>query len=322
MKPLLKLTACSLLVWIIIWSCKKEKTEPISHYHPPVANAGTDQTITLPNNSVKLDGSRSADPDNNIAVYQWAKISGPATYNITNASEMITEVNNLVEGWYQFELTVKDQIGLRSKDTVSIVVLVYGSLISTSFTEEFDTVYNLESKGWVKKDNSAGITANWVQGRRGVDKAGVWYGFPAYSFTNSQDEFVYASIATGYYPASNYAISSWLITPILSIKNGDKFSFYSRSDSGVYNDRLQVLMNASPIINVETNYSSVGNFTIKLLDINEAQVANGYPKVWTKYEYIFSGISSQINTRIAFRYFVPIYKAKGIGIDLFKFEKF
>lgn len=37
---------------------------------PPVANAGPDQTITLPTNTVNLNGNSSTDPDNNIAYYQ------------------------------------------------------------------------------------------------------------------------------------------------------------------------------------------------------------------------------------------------------------
>jgi len=39
---------------------------------PPIANAGADQTITLPTNIVNLDGSASTDPDNKrIRGMQW-----------------------------------------------------------------------------------------------------------------------------------------------------------------------------------------------------------------------------------------------------------
>ncbi len=46
--------------------------------HPPVACAGSDRTITLPTDTVTLDGSCSTDPDNNIVSYAWTKITGPA----------------------------------------------------------------------------------------------------------------------------------------------------------------------------------------------------------------------------------------------------
>jgi len=91
--------------------------------HPPFANAGADQTITLPVNSITVDGSASTDPDNNITTYQWTKISGPASSHIINANVVQTQVTNLIEGIYQFELKVTDAGGLFSKDTVQINIL-------------------------------------------------------------------------------------------------------------------------------------------------------------------------------------------------------
>ena len=89
---------------------------------PPVANAGVDQTITLPTNTIILNGSASTDPDNNINSYLWTKISGPSSFNITNPNIVQTQVTNLVEGVYQFELKVADAGGLFSKDTMQVNV--------------------------------------------------------------------------------------------------------------------------------------------------------------------------------------------------------
>ena len=91
--------------------------------HPPIANAGHDTTITLPDNVVNLDGSGSTDPDNNISTYLWSKISGPSSFNIPNANAVQTQVTNLAQGVYQFELKVTDANGLPSKDTVRVTVL-------------------------------------------------------------------------------------------------------------------------------------------------------------------------------------------------------
>ena len=90
---------------------------------PPVVNAGVDQTITLPTNTVNLDGSASTDPDNNITSYLWTKISGPSSTNISNANAIQTQVTSLVEGVYQFELKVTDAGGLLDRDTVKVFVL-------------------------------------------------------------------------------------------------------------------------------------------------------------------------------------------------------
>jgi Tol biopolymer transport system component len=89
---------------------------------PPVANAGVDQIITLPINSVAIDASGSTDPDNNITTYQWTKISGPGLFNIGNANTVTAQVTNLVEGTYGFELKVTDAGGLLDRDTVQVSV--------------------------------------------------------------------------------------------------------------------------------------------------------------------------------------------------------
>jgi hypothetical protein len=97
-----------------------DPTQP--NNHPPVANAGADKTITLPTNTVTLDGSASTDPDNNIVSYAWTKISGPSSFNITNTNAVQTAITNLVQGIYQFELKVTDAGLLFSKDTMQVIV--------------------------------------------------------------------------------------------------------------------------------------------------------------------------------------------------------
>jgi len=90
--------------------------------HPPIANAGHDTTITLPAITVNLDGRESADPENNITSYTWIKISGPSSFNIINTNTVQTQVTNLIEGVYRFELKVTDASGLFSKDTMQVSV--------------------------------------------------------------------------------------------------------------------------------------------------------------------------------------------------------
>ncbi|HEX6170451.1 MAG TPA: PKD domain-containing protein, partial [Chitinophagaceae bacterium] len=90
--------------------------------HPPIANAGVDQTVTLPTNTINLDGSGSSDPDNNITIYAWTKISGPSSFNLINSNAVQTQLTNLLQGIYQFELKVTDAGGLFSKDTMQLTV--------------------------------------------------------------------------------------------------------------------------------------------------------------------------------------------------------
>lgn len=58
------------------------KDAKIINNKPPIAVAGPDQVITLPTDSVLLDGRTSSDPDGTISNYLWTKISGPSSFNI------------------------------------------------------------------------------------------------------------------------------------------------------------------------------------------------------------------------------------------------
>ena len=88
---------------------------------PPVANAGSDQIITLPVNTITLSGSGS-DADGTVASYMWTQISGPSGYNIVNANSPFTDVSGLVEGIYQFELEVTDNNGATGTDIIQVTV--------------------------------------------------------------------------------------------------------------------------------------------------------------------------------------------------------
>jgi hypothetical protein len=196
--------------------------------------------------------------------------------------------------------------------------------VTASYTEEFADVPLLTTKGWAIGEYSQADTfgtTSWIQGDFGSILKGdtTFYGFSAYSTTGSVFEYIYS-----YDPwtDSSLSISSWLLTPVLSVKNGDKISFYTRGDTtGVFTDRMQVLLNKKASLYIGHDLNSVGDFTTVLDDINPSQTPGGYPTSWTKYEYVLSGLSGQMNIRIAFRHYVINPKnARGIGIDQFKFE--
>jgi len=117
---LIKITSCKKIEPGTVAIVTPPPPPPVNR--PPIANAGADQIITLPNSTATLDASGSTDPDINITSYAWTKISGPSSFNIANATAVQTQVNNLVQGDYKFELTVTDAAGLFSKATVQIIV--------------------------------------------------------------------------------------------------------------------------------------------------------------------------------------------------------
>jgi hypothetical protein len=90
---------------------------------PPIANAGPNQQITAPANSVTLNGSGSNDPDGTITMYCWATVSGPGSVTISNSNTATPSVVGLTAGGYIFELIVTDNKGATSKDQVAVTVL-------------------------------------------------------------------------------------------------------------------------------------------------------------------------------------------------------
>lgn len=88
----------------------------------PTANAGTDQALTLPTNSIALAGSGN-DTDGSITGYTWIKVSGPAAV-LTNTNTSTLTVNGMVQGTYVFSLTVTDNSSATANDLVIVTVSV------------------------------------------------------------------------------------------------------------------------------------------------------------------------------------------------------
>ncbi len=89
----------------------------------PTANAGADQTISLPTNLVNLSGTGSDDglPSGSALTYVWSQITGPGTVTFGNANTAATSASFSTNGTYVLRLTVSDS-SLTGTDDVTIVV--------------------------------------------------------------------------------------------------------------------------------------------------------------------------------------------------------
>lgn len=196
-------------------------------------------------------------------------------------------------------------------------------VVSKSYKESFDTVGNIAKKGWVIINNSdpVGPTA-WRQGRfeYGGKLGDEVVGFPAYSGTFSQNEYVSVDMNCG---AGAAMLSAWLISPPTDMKEGDEFTFYTRT-KGDYADRMQVWLNTNTSnANPGKGATTTGDFTVKLLDLNES-MGTDYPIEWTKFTITLGGFAGTVKGRIAFRYFIEDGGPGGsygdqVGIDDFEF---
>ena len=95
---------------------------PPSGNGQPVAVTGSNQTITLPSNTVFLQGSGSyVQGGGTITGYAWSQVSGPNTATIQTLSSTNIQASNLIGGTYVFKLTVTSAGGSNSAN-VTITV--------------------------------------------------------------------------------------------------------------------------------------------------------------------------------------------------------
>lgn len=88
----------------------------------PAANAGTDQTVKS-GDTVTLDGSASYDPDFGIPLYSWRQTEGPSMDFSSTAVQPSFKAPGVDEQTVlTFELTVTDNSGKTSSDTVDVTV--------------------------------------------------------------------------------------------------------------------------------------------------------------------------------------------------------
>ena len=185
-----------------------------------------------------------------------------------------------------------------------------GASAQTLLSEGFNDITTLPGAGWVQTNNSAPLGATgWFQGNDVV--------FPAQSGAAT------SYIGANFNNASGAGtISDWLITPVLSLSNGETISFYTRTtDAPTFADRLELrLSTAGTSSSVGSTATSVGDFTSLLLTVNPNLTTTGYPATFTQFTATITGLSGPATGRFAFRYFVTDAGPDGnnsdyIGID-------
>lgn len=104
-----------------IWEIKVNNGTSQEINNAPVANAGNDKIIILPENSVDISASQSSDPENDQLTFNWWQLNGPSQVVITNEKTVNATVSDLVEGKYCFVVTVSDNQA-SSSDLVYVTV--------------------------------------------------------------------------------------------------------------------------------------------------------------------------------------------------------
>lgn len=135
----------------------------------PTVSAGADKTLTLPTNSVYIQGSAS-DSDG-IASYQWAKVSG-GTSSLSGQATSKLRAYNLLAGTYIFRLTVKDTKGNSKYDDVKVIVQGSTSTSTTNLAPVANAGANkslilptnsVKLSGYGKDSDGSIVSYKWTQ---------------------------------------------------------------------------------------------------------------------------------------------------------------
>lgn len=224
-------------MWDWLLSQSKSGATPPPANKAPVANAGGNKTLTLPNNSINLVGSGS-DADGTIASFQWTKVSGPNA-TMTDANKSTLKLTNLVEGSYKFKLTITDNKGAKGSGEANVNVLPNVSTPPTT------------------------------------NKNGLLYSYYEGSFNNLPDFSKLNSVSSGYVNTFDLSIRkkndnfAVVFEGKIDIATSGNYTFYTNSDDGskLYINNKEVVNNDGLHGNIEKSGSvslSVGQHEIKV----------------------------------------------------------
>jgi hypothetical protein len=207
---------------------------------------------------------------------------------------------------------------------LTLSLCISGSVLAQNlYSQDFEDVpAMLSSGGWTQQNNSIPLGFEIWHNEDGNGLAIDAYNGTPFSCA------VASFLSTDSSGSGN--ISNWLITPTLNLNNGDVVSFYTTSyNNSFYPDRLQLRLNTHNTTYVGAADTSVGDFTILLLDINSGLNADTseYPEdYWGQFTVTISGLSGPTDCALAFRYFVNDGGVTGtnsstIGIDAFSVDR-
>lgn len=191
---------------------------------------------------------------------------------------------------------------------VTIFVASFTANAQILLDEGFEDVALLLTQDYIEVNASDDPNNGWLQGPGNS--------FQAYD--GDPTAFLAASWQT---TSGGPVIDLWGIWPLLELKNGDIFSFYTRTvTESTFPDRLEVRIDPDGSGTLPTN-GDPGSYTELLLSINPNLELGGYPEVWTLQTITISGLPvGTTSTRVALRYWATDagptgFNANLIGID-------
>ena len=129
----------------------------------PVVNAGPNQTITLPVNSVTLNGSAT---DNGVPLtFAWSVVSGPGSVTFSNPSSAVTTAMFVSAGSYVLQLTASNSQNSASATTMVTVnsQVNVQPVVNAGPNQTITLPTNTVTLNGSASDNGVPMTLIWTQ---------------------------------------------------------------------------------------------------------------------------------------------------------------
>jgi hypothetical protein len=115
-----------------------------------LVNAGSDTTLPAGTTQTTLNATVTPGTSSNYTV-KWSVVEQPSGGNavFTDSTKASTNVTNLISGSYIFKITVTDELGLTSIDSIKVLITQLAQMFSSGGPDnnEYDTVTH--NKTWV-----------------------------------------------------------------------------------------------------------------------------------------------------------------------------
>ena len=134
---------------------------------PPTADAGPDHTITLPTDTVTLEGTATDDglPAGSTLAFTWTKVSGPGEVTFADAVSAATSATFSAEGEYVLKLTASDgQLSSSDTTTVTVIPRNHPPVVDAGQDQTIKLPASAGLRGTVTDDGlprGSSVTATW-----------------------------------------------------------------------------------------------------------------------------------------------------------------
>ena len=117
------------------WMLEVVRVDAVTDNEPPLALAGSDLLVVLPQSSFEVVGS-GTDDDGSIVAHGWTQLAGPTA--VADPGTATLTVPSPAVGRYRFRLTVTDNLGATDDDDVTVIVVAAEDLVFADGVESGD----------------------------------------------------------------------------------------------------------------------------------------------------------------------------------------